>query len=125
MSKEAAIRRLSAGCRQGVFPAEDELGAEGGPDVLEPNTARLACVADPGNPCLKGLDVARFVQSLRDGHVPGQGRAIVSCENLFEVGGRRKSFEQINGLPNSYLAVDDLETGYDNRIPLWMFGLLY
>ena len=27
--------------------------------------------------------------------------------------------------PNSFLAVDDIETGTGNRIPLWMFGLLY
>jgi len=27
--------------------------------------------------------------------------------------------------PNSYLAVDGIETGSRNRIPLWMFGLLY
>ena len=28
-------------------------------------------------------------------------------------------------LPDSYLAVDDTEIGVGNRIPLWMFGLLY
>ena len=28
-------------------------------------------------------------------------------------------------IPNSYLAVDGIETGYGARIPLWMFGLLY
>ena len=28
-------------------------------------------------------------------------------------------------LTNSYLAVDNTEVGYRNRIPLWMFGLLY
>ena len=25
----------------------------------------------------------------------------------------------------SYLAVDDTEIGHKNRIPLWMFGMLY
>ena len=28
-------------------------------------------------------------------------------------------------IPNSYLAMDDIEIGHLNRIPLWMFGLLY
>ena len=27
--------------------------------------------------------------------------------------------------PDSYLAIDDIETGAGHRIPLWMFGLLY
>ena len=44
---------------------------------------------------------------------------------LFEVGGNRKTFNQIANLPNSYLAVDNIEIGNGNRIPLWMFGCLY
>lgn len=35
-------------------------------------------------------------------------------------------FQYINAnIPDSYLAIDDIETGHLNRIPLWMFGLLY
>lgn len=44
---------------------------------------------------------------------------------LFEVGGLGKGFEQIADLPESYLAVDDLEVGRGARIPLWLFGFLY
>ena len=43
----------------------------------------------------------------------------------FEVGGKGKTFEQIKDVPDSYLAVDDTEIGYGNKIPLWMFGFLY
>lgn len=56
---------------------------------------------------------------------PTKGDFIVNKKYLFEVGGRKKSFEQIKDIPDSYLAVDDIETGHGNRIPLWMFGLLY
>ena len=42
-----------------------------------------------------------------------------------EVGGRRKTFEQIKDEPDSFLALDEVETGYGNRIPLWLFGFLY
>ena len=56
---------------------------------------------------------------------PKQGDFFVNDKYLFEVGGRKKSFEQIADIPNSFLAVDDTEVGYGNRIPLWMFGLLY
>lgn len=56
---------------------------------------------------------------------PKQGDFLVNHNYLFEVGGRKKSFEQIKDVPDSYLAVDSTETGHGNRIPLWMFGLLY
>lgn len=57
--------------------------------------------------------------------LPANGDFMVNREYLFEVGGRNKTFEQIKDIPNSFLAVDDLEIGHHNRIPLWMFGLLY
>ena len=56
---------------------------------------------------------------------PKQGDFLVDNKYLFEVGGRRKSFDQIKDLENSYLAIDDEEIGRGNKIPLWMFGFLY
>ncbi len=43
----------------------------------------------------------------------------------FEIGGRRKTARQIAGLPDAYLALNDLTTGHGNVIPLWLFGFLY
>lgn len=57
--------------------------------------------------------------------MPSKGDFLVNEKYLFEVGGEYKTFEQIAGIPNSYLAIDGIETGYGARIPLWMFGLLY
>lgn len=56
---------------------------------------------------------------------PPQGDFIVNKKYLFEVGGRKKSFNQIADIDNSFLAVDDTEVGRGNRIPLWMFGFMY
>ena len=56
---------------------------------------------------------------------PKKGDFYVNDKYLFEVGGRRKTFEQIKDISDSFLAVDDTEVGHDSRIPLWMFGLLY
>ena len=58
-------------------------------------------------------------------HAPDKGDFLVDGKYLFEVGGRRKTFQQIKDIPDSFLAVDDLEIGYGNRIPLWLFGFLY
>ncbi len=57
--------------------------------------------------------------------LPKDGDFLINRKYLFEVGGRSKTFEQIRDIPNSYLAIGDLEIGHHNRIPLWMFGLLY
>lgn len=56
---------------------------------------------------------------------PMTGDFVVDNKYLFEVGGRKKSFEQIADIPNSFLAVDDTEVGHGNRIPLWLFGFTY
>ena len=56
---------------------------------------------------------------------PAKGDFLVQKQYLFEVGGASKTFDQIKDEPNSFLAVDNTETGYKNRIPLYIFGLLY
>lgn len=50
---------------------------------------------------------------------------IVSDRFLFEVGGKNKSFKQIGQAPNHFVVADDIEFGDGNKIPLWLFGLLY
>ena len=56
---------------------------------------------------------------------PQQGDFLVDGRYLFEVGGAGKGFSQIKDLPDSFVAADDVETGYGNKIPLWLFGFLY
>ena len=57
--------------------------------------------------------------------LPNKGDFLVDGTWLFEVGGSNKNFSQIKDAPNSFLAIDGTEYGHGNRIPLWMFGLLY
>lgn len=56
---------------------------------------------------------------------PKQGDSLVDDRYLLEVGGSKKTFNQIADIPDSFLAVDDTEVGHGHRIPLWMFGMLY
>lgn len=56
---------------------------------------------------------------------PKKGDFLVNNKYLFEIGGRSKSFEQIKDIENSFVAYDDVEVGYGNKIPLWLFGFLY
>lgn len=57
--------------------------------------------------------------------MPAMGDFMVDNKYTFEVGGRSKTFEQIKDLPDSYLAIDSIECGHHNRIPLYMFGMFY
>lgn len=54
-----------------------------------------------------------------------QGDFLVEGKYTFEVGGKTKSKKQIKTIKNSYIAADMLEYGFENKIPLWLFGFLY
>ena len=49
----------------------------------------------------------------------------VNHEFVIEIGGKNKTNKQIKSIKNSYLALNDIEIGYKNKIPLWLFGFLY
>lgn len=56
---------------------------------------------------------------------PKEGDLLVDGKYTFEVGGRNKGFTQVRDVPNSYVAADEIETGFGNKVPLWMFGMMY
>jgi len=43
----------------------------------------------------------------------------------FEIGGKNKTKKQIKDIENSFVVADDIEVGFANKIPLWLFGFLY
>lgn len=51
------------------------------------------------------------------------GDFMVDEKYTFEIGGPNKTFQQIKGVPNSYLALD-VENSVGNKVPLWLFGML-
>ncbi len=65
------------------------------------------------------------VKYLHQVKYPKQGDFSVDNKYTFEIGGRNKNLEQIKDIDNSFLVLDEIETGFANRIPLWLFGFLY
>ena len=57
--------------------------------------------------------------------LPMKGDFLVDHRYLFEIGGRKKGFQQIEHAKNAYLACDEIEKGIGAKIPLWLFGFLY
>jgi predicted AAA+ superfamily ATPase len=65
------------------------------------------------------------VQHLYPVLYPEEGDFLVNNKWLFEVGGKNKGKQQIKNHADSWLALDDIESGFGNTIPLWLFGFLY
>ena len=69
-----------------------------------------------------------FVNQLREKHlvnISRQGDFLVDNHYIFEIGGKNKPGKQILGLDNRFIVHNDIEIGYRNFIPLWLFGFLY
>jgi predicted AAA+ superfamily ATPase len=58
-------------------------------------------------------------------YMPTQGDLVVDGKWLFEVGGKNKGFSQIKGIEDSFVVSDNIDIGHGDKIPLWLFGLLY
>jgi len=74
------------------------------------------------------IRVTFFMQHVAKAHqlsLPQKGDALVDDRYVFEIVGKSKSKNQITGLTHAYIVHDDLEVGFQNSIPLWLFGLLY
>ncbi len=56
---------------------------------------------------------------------PKSGDFLVDNKYTIEVGGKKKSKKQIADINNAFIAMDDIETGFGPKIPLWLFGFLY
>ena len=68
---------------------------------------------------------ANQVSSKHKLYISKQGDFLVDDKYIFEIGGAKKSFNQIKDIDNSFVVADDIEIGFRNKIPLWLFGFLY
>ncbi len=53
------------------------------------------------------------------------GDFLINNHFTVEIGGRNKSRKQIKGIDHAFIVADDLEIGFGDKIPLWLFGFLY
>lgn len=53
------------------------------------------------------------------------GDFVIDGEISFEVGGEKKSFDQIANIPNSYILADNMEFPVGKKLPIWLIGLTY
>lgn len=69
-----------------------------------------------------------FANQIKNSHklqYAPKGDFIVNGKYTFEIGGKDKGQKQIKGINEAYIVSDDIEYGFENKIPLWLFGFLY
>lgn len=111
------LKKEATGIRQMVKPEKIYL--------QNPNYC-YALSAD--NPETGNLRETFFFNQLQQNHSVTYTDSTDFCidrKYYFEIGGKNKTTRQIKDLNNAYLALDNLETGFRNEIPLWLFGFLY
>ena len=133
LSRDLLLRLLSALDRasliKGVQLEGSSVGVFTKPDKIYMHNTSLLYALYSGKEGFSGtVRETFFVNQLKKDHrvkSVKKGDFIVDRTYVFEIGGRNKSFDQIAEIDNSYIAADDLEVGYGNKIPLWLFGLMY
>ena len=119
LDKGAVLRCLYSGWRSPKSVAKPA-------KILFDNTDIMAALSNLND---RGTVRETFIASmLAPGHKiyePPVGDFLVDERFTMEIGGKAKSFKQIADIPDSYVVVDDEESGVGNKIPLWIFGFLY
>lgn len=133
LSRDVLLRLLGALDRANLIKNIRLAGSSDGyltkPDKIYMNNTSLLSSLHSGNVSIVGtMRETFFMNQMCKSHVvksAKKGDFKIDNKYLFEIGGRKKTFEQIADLPDSFVAADDLEVGYHNKIPLWLFGFMY
>ncbi|MDR1340957.1 MAG: AAA family ATPase [Prevotellaceae bacterium] len=98
------------------------------PEKIYLENTNLAYALAENNTDIGNMRETFFLNQLSYNHVveyPNHGDFWINKKFLFEIGGKSKSGKQIKGISNAYIVADNIEYGFDKKIPLWLFGMLY
>ncbi|MCF6365641.1 MAG: AAA family ATPase [Bacteroidales bacterium] len=98
------------------------------PQKIFLNNTNLAFAIDKNNINRGTQRETFFMNQLRYKHVVNYTKSsdfLIDNKYTFEIGGKNKDNKQIKNIENSFLSIDNIETGFANKIPLWLFGFLY
>ncbi len=95
------------------------------PEKIYLNNTNLLSITTPEIGTVRETFFLTMSSALHAVTYPPKGDFLVDNTYIFEIGGKNKGFTQIKDIENSFVASDDIEVGYKNKIPLWLFGFLY
>jgi uncharacterized protein len=117
-----------AGLLRNLFKAGEGISKLQKPGKILLDNPNLLFALAPDNANTGNLRETFFVNQMAFKHLVNwapKGDFLVNNQCIIEVGGKNKTKHQIRSIPNSYVVADGIEYGTGNRIPLWMFGLMY
>ena len=98
------------------------------PEKVYLRNTNLACALAPDNINIGSMRETFFISQIQPKgmlSIPQNGDLSFEDRYIFEIGGKHKGKKQVSNLENTYIVSDEIERGIDNKIPLWLFGLLY
>ena len=119
LGKAALIRRL--------YAESDDWGQINKPEKILFDNTNLMYALSP-NADTGTMRETFCASMLAKGHkitMPQKGDIVADKKYLFEVGGKNKTYTQIANITDSYVIADDIDMGFGNKIPLWLFGMMY
>lgn len=133
MSRDLLLRLLGALDRANLIKRIQNQGSVVGyltkPDKIYLNNTSLLYTLNSVKNNFEGtLRETFFMNQMFQAHSVKSSKTgdfYIDDKYTFEVGGTSKSFRQIAGVKKSYVVADNLELGFGNKIPLWLFGFMY
>ena len=119
MNKAALIRRLYAtGVSMNMLTKPEKI-------LFDNTNIMYALTSNVDSGTMRETYFASQMAVCHKLYMPELGDFVADDRYTFEVGGKKKGFKQISDLNNSYVVSDNIDVGYGNKIPLWLFGLMH
>jgi len=132
MSRNTLIKALfyldNARLMHGLHKPDKGIGALTKPEKVYLNNTNILFSLAPKNTQTGTLRETFFVNQvagIHKVHLANKGDFIVDGTYTLEIGGKNKSVQQIDQVPHSFLAKDEMESGIGKSIPIWLFGFLH
>lgn len=124
-----AIKQLErAGFVNELYRAQKGIGVLTKPEKLYLNNTNLMYALANDSVNVGNLRETFFVNQfkhLHKIHLSDHADFLIDEKYTFEVGGKNKTQVQIQNINHSFIAKDNIEIGFGNVIPVWLFGFMY
>ncbi|ODS89501.1 MAG: AAA family ATPase [Chryseobacterium sp. SCN 40-13] len=117
-----------AGLVNELYKNTSGIGVLTKPEKLYLNNSNLMYALAQENTNIGNIRETFFVNQFKGLHeinLSTSADFIIDQTYTFEIGGKNKTKKQIDHLSNAYVAKDNIEIGFGNIVPVWLFGFMY
>ncbi len=117
-----------AGLVNELYKNTSGIGVLTKPEKLYLNNSNLMYALAQENTNIGNVRETFFVNQFKGLHeinLSTSADFIIDQTYTFEIGGKNKTKKQIAHLSKAYVAKDNIEIGFGNIVPVWLFGFMY